>query len=70
MNNFTQWQPTPQIAWIKQHNGNALLCQLWVEGFNGTQGFQGTGNARWQEVPTITPPEQEENAPEQMQLIL
>lgn len=59
MSNFTQWQPTAQIAWIKQANGSALLCQLWMEGFNSPQGFQGTGNARWQEVPTVDAPESE-----------
>ena len=59
MSNFTQWQPTAQIAWIKQASGNAVLCQLWMEGFNSPQGFQGTGNARWQEVPTVEAPESE-----------
>jgi hypothetical protein len=72
MTDFTQWQPTPQVAWIRQGNGNAVLCQLWVEGFGGPQGFQQTGNARWQEVPTIDAPSQPEaaNEPEQTSLIL
>jgi hypothetical protein len=63
MNNgtgFTQWQPTPQIAWIRQPNGGSLLCQLWVEGFGSPQGFQSTGNAQWREIPTIDLPSQPE----------
>jgi len=72
MSNFMQWQPTAQIAWIKQPNGSALLCQLWMEGFGGPQGLQPTGNARWQEVPTIEAPSQPDtaNEPEQTSLIL
>jgi hypothetical protein len=65
------WQPTPQIAWIKQPNGSALLCQLWIEGFNGAQGFQTTGNARWQEVPSIEAPQTESvDSEDKSQLIL
>ena len=61
---FMQWQPTAQIAWITQANGSALLFQLWMEGFGGPQGFQPTGNARWQEIPTIEAPSQPEPANE------
>jgi hypothetical protein len=75
MNNgtgFTQWQPTAQIAWVKQTSGNAVLCQLWMEGYGSPQGFQSTGNARWQEVPTIEAPSRPEaaNESEQTSLIL
>ena len=67
MNNstgFTQWQPSVQIAWIKQANGSAYLCQLWLEGFSSPQGFQSTGNKRWQEIPTIEAPSNPEPANE------
>jgi hypothetical protein len=62
---FVVWQPTPQIAWIKQNNNGSLLCQFWVEGFNGPTGFQQTGNAQWREVPTIdmsVPPDSDETS--------
>jgi hypothetical protein len=73
MNNgttFTQWQPTAQFAWIRQEDGSAILCQLWMEGYGVPQGFQPTGNARWEEVPTIDAPKQiKEDEPEQLQLV-